>query len=62
MTKKVFECEEILKLECVWDQDNDGVWETTCNQMFVFNDDGPIANKFKWCPFCGWKLVEEPHP
>ena len=44
---------------CNWYQD-DEAWKTTCKNAFVFNDDGPSANGFAFCPYCGMPLNEKP--
>ena len=47
---------------CEWSTDGEGdMWETTCGKAFVFNEDGPIANGFEFCPFCGLSLDELPY-
>ena len=33
-------------------------WETGCDNLFQFNNDGPKKNHFKFCPYCG-KPIEE---
>lgn len=43
---------------CTWEPDDDGVWNTSCGNAFVFNDDGPDANGFKFCPYCGKPLAQ----
>ena len=45
-------------LTCTWTQNEDGVYETNCNNMFVFNDGGPVENDFRYCPYCGRELSE----
>ena len=51
---------EIRKLRadstCMWLADEDGVWETACDNRFEFSDGGPPENNFKFCPYCGKKL------
>ena len=44
--------------KCWWEADEDENWDTTCVNKFVFIDDGPIANGFRYCPYCGKPLVE----
>lgn len=44
--------------ECQWIEDDDGVWETSCNDYFQFNDGGPHENGFLFCPYCGKKLKQ----
>jgi hypothetical protein len=47
---------------CEWSTDGESDrWETTCGKAFVFNEDGPIANGFEFCPFCGLSLDELPY-
>lgn len=41
---------------CTWTEDFDGNFETTCNNMFVFNDGGPEENSFIYCPYCSKKI------
>lgn len=43
---------------CVWVQDGDGYWTTTCCNAFEFTDGGPVENGARFCMFCG-QLVEE---
>ena len=38
---------------CEWSENSDGQWETSCDNMFEFNEGGPILNGFKFCPYCG---------
>ena len=45
-------------LTCTWTQNEDGVYETNCDNMFVFNDGGPVENGFCYCPYCGLELSE----
>ena len=45
---------------CVWFQeDSDGPFTTSCNNLFEFNEGGPVVNGFRWCPYCGLALEEE---
>ena len=43
---------------CEWHGDSDGLWGTSCGKAFEFTEDGPEANGFKFCPYCGNPLVE----
>lgn len=47
--------------DCYWiedmEPDGDIVWQTTCAHTFVFMADGPDENHFKFCPYCGGRLV-----
>lgn len=49
---------------CEWGQycydDVDcSLWHTACHEAFCFNDEGPISNGFKFCPYCGKELTEK---
>lgn len=46
--------------ECAWLQNEDGYFDTSCSQSFVFSepDDRPHAHQFTYCCFCGGKLIE----
>jgi len=33
------------------------IWESGCNVSYVFDQDGPVENGMKYCPFCGLRLV-----
>ena len=35
---------------------DDYVWESECGSSFIFNEDGPVENRFEVCPFCGGRL------
>jgi len=43
---------------CVWNDDEDGNWWTTCGEGWCFTDGGPIGNGMNYCPFCGKTLAE----
>ena len=47
------------KPQCQWTEDADGVWETACGEMFLFETDGPLENGFLFCPYCGRKLITQ---
>jgi len=44
---------------CVWSEDIDGNWETTCKQMFVLDEGTPEDNGFRFCCYCGKALSEK---
>ena len=44
--------------KCNWSEDEDGVWETECNEAFCFENGSPHENKANFCPFCGGILIE----
>ena len=43
---------------CIWVEDEEGIFETSCNEMFEFTESGPKENGFNYCPYCGCELVE----
>lgn len=48
--------------KCEWSRDpDDEQYETVCGHAFMFNDDGPLENGFKHCPYCGCEIVAEPY-
>jgi hypothetical protein len=47
-------------LRCEWELTIDGYYKTTCEGSFVFNDCGPIENKYNFCPFCGKQIKSLP--
>jgi rRNA maturation endonuclease Nob1 len=50
---------------CIWKEDGDdfesyGIYFTGCGEAFqISNDEGLDVNKFKYCTYCGKKIVEE---
>jgi len=46
---------------CVWMQDSDGAWITSCQQTFEFAHDGPAENHAYFCYHCGGALLPEPY-
>lgn len=47
-------------IRCEWTVDDDGIYNSSCGQIFVFTDDGPIENKFRYCPYCGHGMKAAP--
>ena len=43
---------------CAWRPDDDGNWETGCDEMHIFLDGSPSENKHKYCPYCGLEILE----
>ena len=41
---------------CEWTEDEDGVWQTSCDEQFVFIDSGPRENHMNFCCYCGATL------
>ena len=48
---------------CTWKLDDDPdytVYSTECQNMFMFEADGPVENNFNYCPYCGDVLHVKP--
>ena len=43
---------------CKWTENENGLWETDCNDSFEFYSSGPVENGMKFCPYCGKPLEE----
>lgn len=44
---------------CTWTEDEDGNWETGCDQIFVLIEGTPKQNGMNYCCYCGKRIVEE---
>ena len=40
-------------MPCRWTEDDEGNWDTGCDEKFCFMEGGPTENLFKFCPYCG---------
>ena len=40
---------------CEWsiEEEDCSTWQTACQKVFEFTDEGPKENGFEYCPFCG---------
>jgi hypothetical protein len=43
---------------CRWHEDNEGNWQTDCDNLFTFIEGGPSDNGMKFCCYCGKPLEE----
>lgn len=48
-----------FKEPCIWIQDSDGVWNSSCEHSFEFNDGGPDENEAKFCMYCGLPMAAQ---
>jgi len=48
-----------LRGECIWSEDEDGVYHTGCGNMFEFISGGLEENRTKFCPYCGKSLQQQ---
>ncbi|KKM15020.1 hypothetical protein LCGC14_1700310 [marine sediment metagenome] len=46
---------------CTWFQDDDGIWQTDCNEGHIFETGSPFQNDFRFCPYCR-KRIEIDYP
>jgi hypothetical protein len=44
---------------CTWKQDRDGNWETECDNLHILIEGTPAENGYRFCPYCGGKIVED---
>jgi len=58
LEQSVRERNEIIN-PCVWEEDCDGNWETSCDQTFCLDHGCPSENGMKYCCYCGKPLVEK---
>ena len=38
---------------CKWTEDDAGIWNTECGDLFVVNEGSPEQNDMKFCCYCG---------
>ena len=43
---------------CIWMEDDDGIYQTSCGNAFEFMNWTPENNHMKFCPYCG-KLLRQ---
>lgn len=51
---------EVMKT-CEWKEESNDyevVWITSCGEAFVVNEGTPEENGFKFCAYCGRKLIQ----
>jgi hypothetical protein len=44
---------------CVWKENEDGYYDTSCNNAFVMEEGTPEDNELKYCCYCGKTLKQE---
>ena len=47
---------------CTWSLSrnyDDTMYETECQETFIFLDGNPYANNFRFCPYCGKEIVTD---
>ena len=43
---------------CTWNQNEDGAWETGCDNCFEITNGTPRENSMAYCTYCGKPLLE----
>ena len=43
---------------CLWEIDEDGCFETGCDEKHMFIEGGIQDNRYKFCPYCGGEIME----
>lgn len=46
------------RFTCLWAEDEDSIWQTSCGSSFEFIDGKPSDNHMKFCCYCGKELKE----
>lgn len=49
-----------MNMYCEWSPDSDdtGDWYTLCENVFEGHHKSPEEREFKYCPFCGRRLLQ----
>lgn len=45
-------------MSCLWRENEDGNWQTSCREIFVLIDGTPGQNEMRFCCYCGKSLRE----
>jgi len=46
---------------CEWHEDEDGQYFTACGNTFEFCEGALDDNGFKFCPYCGNRIIGDNH-
>ena len=49
--------EKPKKEYCVWEFEDEGFYQTTCDNGFTLNDGSWEDNSFIYCPYCGKEIT-----
>lgn len=49
----------MLKTKCLWAEDIDGNWDTSCGEKFTVTEGCPSENNMKFCAYCSKELIEK---
>ena len=44
--------------KCVWKDDGEGNWDTSCGERYIIIEGTPYENNMKFCTYCGRILIE----
>ncbi len=49
---------DAMKTECIWTDNGEGTWLTSCENDFVLTTGTPSENSMRFCCYCGLPLKE----
>lgn len=49
----------LTESKCIWTQDEDGIWDTSCGGKFEVSFDTPRENGMNYCCYCGKSLTQK---
>lgn len=49
----------VEKTKCLWAEDIDGNWDTSCGGKFTVTEGCPSENNMKFCTYCSKELSEK---
>lgn len=61
LAKKLVQTVRATRGACVWNEDDDGTWESTCGQSWQFIEGGPGENGVRYCHACGKAVKANPY-
>lgn len=50
-----------MSVTCIWQQDVEGDWDTSCGHRFSFIEGMPNENDINFCCYCGKPLDGKPY-
>ena len=58
MTDYASGMDDFMRENCIWTQDEDGVWDTSCDNAFTLIEGTPANNSMHYCCYCGHPLEQ----
>lgn len=50
---------KITRKVCIWTEDENGTWHTSCGEDYEIIEGTPIENGMQYCCYCGRHLEQE---